>query len=206
MLNQASKNLDNEIELIEQSKAGNVSALNELMAHYQTRIYSFILAKGIKCHHDIEDLVQDTFIQIYKSITSFEFRSKFSSWVLGIALNIVRNHLNRSAKYKYNFVDVADTVLEDENVNSEPEQALITQQTIKTVNAQIQSLPEHLSECLQLTCVQGISYSLAANKLALSVANLKTRLFRARKELKHKICEPFLMTKQPSSYNSILSV
>ncbi|WDE09431.1 RNA polymerase sigma factor [Thalassomonas haliotis] len=206
MLNQAPQNLDNENELIALSKAGNANALNELMTHYQTRIYSFIMAKGIKCHHDIEDLVQDTFIQIFKSITSFEFRSKFSSWVLGIALNIVRNHVNRSAKYKYNFVDVADTTLEDENVNNEPESALMSRQTLETVNAQVQSLPEHLSECLQLTCVQGISYSLAANKLALSVANLKTRLFRARKELKHKICEPFLMKKQPDSYNSILSI
>ncbi|WDD96623.1 RNA polymerase sigma factor [Thalassomonas actiniarum] len=206
MLNQAPKNLENEHELIELSKAGNANALNELMAHYQTRIYSFIMAKGIKCHHDIEDLVQDTFIQIYKSIRSFEFRSKFSSWVLGIALNIVRNHVNRSVQYKYNFVDVADTVLQDENTNSEPEQALMSKQSLATVNAQIQTLPEHLSECLQLTCVQGISYSLAANKLALSVANLKTRLFRARKELKHKICESLSMTKQPDLHTSIFSI
>ena len=185
MLNQAPKNLDNEIELIEKSKAGNTLALNELMAHYQTRIYSFILAKGIKCHHDIEDLVQDTFIQIYKSITSFEFRSKFSSWVLGIALNIVRNHLNRSAQYKYNFVDAADTVLTDNNVGDQPERALTSKNAYQDVNRQIQKLPEQLSECLQMICIDGISYADTANTLAISISNLKSRIFRARKELSY---------------------
>ena len=185
MLKQNQTNPANESELIKKSKDGNGNALNQLLRSYKARIYSFIHAKGIKCHHDVEDLVQDTFIQIYKSITSFEFRSKFSSWVLGIALNIVRNHLNRSAQYKYNFVDAADTVLTDNNVGDQPERALTSKNAYQDVNRQIQKLPEQLSECLQMICIDGISYADTANTLAISISNLKSRIFRARKELSY---------------------
>ncbi|WDE02804.1 RNA polymerase sigma factor [Thalassomonas viridans] len=185
MLNQNPTNQAHELELIKESKDGNGSALNQLLRNYKTRIYSFILSKGIKCHHDVEDLVQDTFIQIYKSITSFEFRSKFSSWVLGIALNIVRNHLNRSAQYKYNFVDSQDAVLVDNNVGDEPERSLVSKNAYKDVNKQIQQLPSQLGECLQMICIDGLSYADTANTLAISVSNLKSRIFRARKELSY---------------------
>ncbi|WP_281557454.1 RNA polymerase sigma factor [Thalassomonas sp. RHCl1] len=183
MLNQT--NPANESELIKKSKDGNGSALEQLLRHYKSRIHSFILSKGIKCHHDVEDLVQDTFIQIYKSITSFEFRSKFSSWVLGIALNIVRNHLNRSAQYKYNFVDASDTPLVDDNVGNEPDRDLAAKSAYQDVNKQIQKLPTQLSECLQMICIDGLSYADTANTLAISVSSLKSRIFRARKELSY---------------------
>lgn len=183
MLNQSTKVTTEESELIKKSKKGSGSALNQLMSNYQSRIYTFIVAKGIKCHHDVEDLVQDTCIQIYKSITTFEYRSKFSSWVLGIALNIVRNHLNRSAKYKYNFVDAFETVLVDNNASNEPARALASKNAYEDINDQIRDLPDHLSECLQMICIDGLSYSVTANNLAISVSNLKSRLFRARKEL-----------------------
>ncbi|WDE09430.1 RNA polymerase sigma factor [Thalassomonas haliotis] len=185
MLNQNLANPAHESALIKKSKDGNGSALNQLLHNYKSRIYSFIFSKGIKCHHDVEDLVQDTFIQVYKSIASFEFRSKFSSWVLGIALNIVRNHLNRSAQYKYNFVDALEAVLIDSNVSNEPDRAVAAKSAYRDVNKQMQRLPEQLSECLQMICIDGLSYADTADTLAISVSNLKSRIFRARKELSY---------------------
>ena len=177
----------NEENLIEKSKQGDRKAINKLMNNYQSRIYSFISAKGIKSHHDVEDLVQETFIQIFRSISSFEQRSKFSSWVLGIALNIVRNHCNRSAQYKYDFVDSSETVLPDSTASNEPHRAVESAAMYKSVNSHIQKLPAHLSDCMRSICIEGHSYNATADEFNISVSSLKSRLFRARKELKNSM-------------------
>ena len=186
---QANKSTAKQIKAQEQTwvaaaQQGDTLALNELIEVFQSRVYAFITAKGVKSHHDVEELVQDTFIQVQKNIGNYEGRSSFSTWVLGISLNLVRNHINRSVQYKYNFIDEQDTHLIDENVSTEPERNVSSIELLKAMEKAMLNLPQNLREVVIMTCIDGLSYEESAKRLNISVCNLKSRLFRARKMLK----------------------
>ena len=77
-------------ELAEKAKAGDAGSLNSLLTMYRPRIYWIVRRLGVSEHHDIEELTQETLIQIQRSIWRFEGRSKISSWIFSIAKNVVK--------------------------------------------------------------------------------------------------------------------
>ena len=74
-------------ELAEKAKAGCAGSLNSLLTMYRPWIYWFVRRLGVSGHHDIEELTQETLIQIQRSIWRFEGRSKISSWIASTEMN-----------------------------------------------------------------------------------------------------------------------
>ncbi|WP_018692204.1 RNA polymerase sigma factor [Algicola sagamiensis] len=174
--------------LIQAAVEGDQVALNRLLQQYQSRIFSFIQQR-VKHREDVEDLVQDTLVQVQKSIGSFQHKSNFSTWVLGIALNLTRNHFNRSAQYKYDFGTEDElAIMEGDEA---PEESISSDQKMAAVADAIEQLPHKLREALVLTCIENLSYEDAAQQLNVSVCNLKSRLFRARKHLRQTLGDSF---------------
>lgn len=90
----ASENAD--AELISRILAGDDDAFTALYAKYQTRIYSFAL-KRLRDPFEAEDVTQETFLQVHRSLASYEGRSTLLSWMFGIAHNQVRRRFRRPA-------------------------------------------------------------------------------------------------------------
>ena len=180
---------DTESILIRLAVAGCPKSMDLLIASYRKTVYYFIRSLGIRKHHDAEELVQETLIQIHKSLVRFEGRSKFSSWVFSIARNLVRNHLGRSYQYRYVFTDIDDATIVDENRNNDPLKYLLQSDTQALLTENIRNLSDSLRVPILLVVVHGLSYSDTAKHLNISVASVKSRLFRARGELKDAMAE-----------------
>lgn len=175
--------IDSENSLIHAAKKGDRSALNQLVKKHYSHVYAFI-SKKVKCYpDDAQDLTQDTFVEIHRSIKNFEGRSKFSTWIFGIALNIVRNYFNRSVKYKYEFIDSDEVGAEVGGPHNDPEACADFQQLLKKIDNAIVLLPKAQRDALVLSVFEGHSYRETSDMLKITECNLKSRMFRGRRKL-----------------------
>lgn len=169
-------------DLIERAQAGHKLSIEKLFSQIDDAVHKFIRSKSSNSN-DIEDLVQDTYLQALSSISRFQNKASFSTWVMGIALNVVRNHYNRSPQYKYMFNhDVA--YLENIPDSCSPEKTVEKQNSYSALEARVECLPEAIRETVTMYAFYGLSYEEISTKLNVSVSCVKSRLYRGRLLLK----------------------
>lgn len=158
-----------------------------LIEAQRKRIFYFIL-KHVNHREDAEDLTQEALLQAYLSFASFQGQSSFTTWMTGIALNLVRNHVNRAPQRRYCFVDeeALQTVAGDAG---DPLTETHLDQLLKRLEEQLPKLPPALRATLVLVAVRGLSYEEAAEVQQTTVENVKNRLFRARQALRKTVLE-----------------
>jgi RNA polymerase sigma-70 factor, ECF subfamily len=172
---------NNETELINLSIKGDSKALNQLLARNEFRIHTFIKNK-ISREDDVNDVLQETFIQIHIGISNFQRRSRFATWALGITMNLVKNYYTRAGQNDAKFV--SDEVLSSLSDLDNPEKSILNYEKIELLEEAINALPEEQRQVLQLVAFENFSYEEVAEKLGISISNIRSRLFRARKNLK----------------------
>ena len=158
-----------------------------LIEAQRKRIFYFIL-KHVKNHHDAEDLTQEALLQAYLSFASFQGQSSFCTWMTGIALNIVRNYLNRAPQRRHCFVD--EEALQDVASDAgDPVAETHLAQLLEQLEEELPKLAPRLREALVLVAVRGLSYEEVAQAQNTTVENVKNRLFRARQALRETVLE-----------------
>ena len=175
--------------LVLTAKAGSHAAFGELQQTYSHRLFTRILSIT-RNREDAEDALQDTFLRAYRSLPSFEGRSKFSSWLTRIAINsalaVLRKHRSRpeisleqqpSLEDDAVFVDVA-------NGGLNPEELYDQKQRSRAIQRAIQRLSPNLRVPLHTLISQEHSIKEIAKTLGISSASVKSRLHRARKGLR----------------------
>jgi len=162
--------------------AGDAAAFGDLVGRLEGRVFRFIL-RQVSAAPAAEDLTQDTFLEVYRNIHRFRGASKFSTWVMGIALNISRNYRTRAPERRYNFQ--SDETLEtfDSGVASPSDKAAVNQ-SLRAVQAGMEELTDELRESLVLVALEGLSYEQAAEIAGAPIGTVKNRVFRARKALR----------------------
>lgn len=156
-----------------------------LIEAQRKRIFYFVL-KHVNDHHDAEDLTQEALLQAYLSFASFQGQSSFSTWMTGIALNLVRNHVNRSPNRRYCFVD--DEALQDlASEVGDPVAEAHFDHLLERIEEELPKLSPPLREVLVLVAVRGLSYEEVATARQTTVENVKNRLFRARQALRKTV-------------------
>ncbi len=162
--------------------AGDAAAFGELVGRLEGRVFRFIL-RQVSAATAAEDLTQDTFLEVYRNLHRFRGASKFSTWVMGIALNISRNYRTRAPERRYNFQ--SDEVLEtfDDGAASPRENAALGE-SLLAVQRGIDQLNAELRESLALIALEGLTYEQAAEIADVPVGTVKNRVFRARKALR----------------------
>ena len=107
--------MDNEKELLSQLKSVQTQekAFRELISLYKERLYWHI-RKIVISHDDTDDVLQNTFIKIYKNINNFKGESKLYSWMYRIATNEAITHLNKNAK-RLQITNEAVSIEEEDN-------------------------------------------------------------------------------------------
>ena len=175
-------------ELVSAASAGSDDAFAELRALYSQRLYSTIV-RITKNHEDAEDVLQDTFLRVYLALCSFEGRSSFYSWVTRIAINCALMVLRkRRARPEVSFdvlVDGAGDLphIEIKDSSPNPEQIFHEGQLWVSALCSIQNLEPKLQETIQIHMAGGCSMKEIARRLGVSVASVKSRLYRARVRL-----------------------
>jgi RNA polymerase sigma-70 factor (ECF subfamily) len=157
----------------------------ELVKLYRTPVYRFVL-RHIGNRADAEDIAQQTFVEAYSALQSFRGQSQLSTWLYGIAMNLVRNYLNRAPhrvrKYE------SDEVLASMPSGSDGPDTLIQRMELFTrLYAEVDSLSDELRQTFVLVAIEGRSYEEAAQLLAIPIGTIRSRLFRAREALKARV-------------------
>lgn len=188
-LNKPEYSLMNETEVLMLAKGGDLKALEYIFEIHSGKLKNFI-KKNSYDHTYLEDLMQETYLQAIVGLNGFKRGSTFSTWLLGIAYNLLRNHYNRSPQYKYTLTS-ADVLEEHASDLLTPEQYMEQFDRFSELNVLYESLPDRSRKILELYAFEGRSYEDISETVGESISAIKSRLFRSRSKIRDSI-EPLL--------------
>jgi len=182
-----------EAKLIERLIARDERAFNELVQTYGRRVSGLVLRMlGNKA--EAEDLTQEVFVQVFKAIGSFRGDSKLSTWIYRIAVNLCKNRSKYLRVRHASEQDELEAVAERENLGEvrranvaqieRPDEAMAGKQVEQIVQRAIQQIEPTFRECLILCDVEELSYEEIQQITGLPAGTVKSRIFRARAQLK----------------------
>jgi len=170
--------------LVARGKAGDDSAFTELIRR-STPAALRVIRSIARNPADVEDVMQDTVVDAFKGLRSFDQRSAFSTWLTRIAINNALLLIRRQkGKLEISFDGPGDgrpLQIADHRIN--PEQALIREQSNKIVRRAVRALPSSLRAYVEHRCLRELPHREAASSLGISVAAGKSRSLRARQRL-----------------------
>jgi RNA polymerase sigma-70 factor (ECF subfamily) len=185
-----------DLALVEAARSGDVNAFEQLIKRYDRNV--FRIANHItQNREDAEDVVQDAFLKAYQKIDQFQGNSKFYTWLVRIAVNEALMRLRKRKTDK--------TVSMDEDVETEegsmprefadwtpnPEQQFGQSELNDILTKTIQGLPASFRTVFVLRDVENLSTEETAEMLGLSVPAVKSRLLRARLQLRERLNKYF---------------
>jgi len=166
--------------------AGEKRAFNELVERYQGRLLNFVY-RTTGDRERAEDLVQETFIRIYRHLHRFDQTKKFSTWAYTIASNLAKNELrNRSRNPLVLFQAIKKTwdadqrPLEWEDNTYRPDDLYRKRHLKQMVDSAVDGLPEHHRVVFVLREMEGKTYEEIADITGCNLGTVKSRLNRAR--------------------------
>ncbi|MGB2908041.1 MAG: sigma-70 family RNA polymerase sigma factor [Candidatus Aminicenantaceae bacterium] len=176
-------------ELVEKAQAGNQDAFGALVEKY--RIKMFNLAYSLTRNRETaDDLAQEVFIKAYMALPNFKFQSAFSTWIYRIAVNASKDFLRKETRVrKIPLDDSPPGTLMQEDTTGQIDEAREQATRKKMVHTALESLPEKYQVILTLRDIQGFPYNEISQMLNISPGTVDSRLHRARKMLKKKVCQ-----------------
>ena len=180
-------------QLVDQVMAGNKNAFNLLVMRYQHRVAALI-ARFVKDPREVEDVAQEAFLKAYRALPLFRGDSAFYTWLYRIAVNTAKNYLVARSRrppaqdLEIDEVEPTETGSVLREIES-PEGSLSTSELKVAVEAALDSLPEELKTAFILREFSGLSYEDIAEVMDCPVGTVRSRIFRAREAIDHKITE-----------------
>ena len=176
-----------ENDLIRKCKKGNREAFNALFSRYQSQVIN--IAYGmLSDREDACDAAQEVFVKVYKSISSFNEKSSFSTWLYRITANTCSDFL-RKRQRGGNVISIntssdesGDFDIEDESPSVDEKMELSERQA--AVRAAISELKEEHRIIITLCDIEGLGYDEIASILKIPSGTVKSRINRARSALK----------------------
>ena len=176
----------NDSEVVQASLDGDPRAFNELVRRYDQRLLNFVY-RTIGDRERSQDLVQETFVRVYRHLHRFDQTKKFSTWIYTIASNLAKNELrNRSRNplvlfqtLKKNW-DADHRPLEWEDTQYKPDDLFRKRHLRAKVEEAVSQLPEHHRVVFVLREMEGKTYEEIADITGCNLGTVKSRLNRAR--------------------------
>lgn len=183
--------MNDEKKLIELCKKGDREAFNELVIKYQNKVVN-IAYTMLSLPEDAEDAAQEVFIKVYKNISRFNEESALSTWIYRITVNtcndILRKRMNKKTVSIHGENDDegnSDMVIPDPS--PPPHTLAMQKETQREVRKAISELKEEYRSVITLFDLEGLSYDEIANITNSPVGTVKSRLNRARNQLKKNL-------------------
>ena len=185
----------NEQKLVRNILKGNIKLFEELIHQYQKLVVSIVM-RFTNNQYDMEEVSQEIFIKIYQNLSSFQFKSKLSTWIGKIAYNHCVNYVKKNSKYmSTDLVDEIDNLPQIENstefFNTTIENNFEEKEIHLLINNNINRLPKLYQTILNLFHMQEMSYTEISKILDLPEGTVKSYLFRSRKLLKEKLLSSY---------------
>ncbi len=185
-----------EQRLVDAARGGDVGAFEQLVRRYDRNV--FRIAQHItQNREDAEDVVQDAFLKAFQNLGQFQGQSKFYTWLVRIAVNEALMRLRRRRPERFVSID-EDVKTEEDSIPREiadwspnPEQLYNQGELKEILQKTIQGLPPGFRTVFILRDVEGLSTEETADALGLSVPAVKSRLLRARLQLRERLTKYF---------------
>jgi RNA polymerase sigma-70 factor, ECF subfamily len=192
----ATEEIHPDVALVARAKAGDQAAFEQLVRQYERQI--FRVAQHItQNREDAEDITQDAFLKAYEKLDQFQGNSKFSTWLVRIAVNESLMRLRKRKTSKTVSMD-ADVQTEDGAIPRDfaewrpnPEQNYNQAELGEILRKTIQGLPPGFRTVFTLRDIENLSTEETAEALGLSVPAVKSRLLRARLQLRERLSRYF---------------
>ena len=187
--------VDEDQGLVRRACAGERDAFYALVSRYERPLYRSALAIT-RNPADAEEVVQETFLRAYEHLAQFRGEAKFQTWLTQIALNTARMKLRKNHGGLWESLDepreTEDGMLPRDVVEwrENPEQRLGREEMESLLHHALNGLPPGYREVVALRDIQMLSTQQTAEILGMSVANVKTRLLRARLQLRERLAGP----------------
>ncbi len=179
-----------DVQLIEQTLSGDSSAFGELVTRYQDRLLNAVV-HVIGSHDEALDVVQDAFVQAYTKLDSFKGESAFYTWLYRIAFNTAVTH-RRKRRSEMSIERVREEAGgEPIDRGGAPDEPLEQQERVAQVRAALARLSEEHRTVLVLREIDGCCYETIAEILDMPVGTVRSRLHRARLQLRDELKEVF---------------
>jgi RNA polymerase sigma-70 factor (ECF subfamily) len=167
---------------------GDADSFNELARRHHAKIYG--LAYRILGHpEDAADATQEVFLEAYKSIHSFRFESKFSTWLYSIGINVCQQYIRKSDSRQRTLKAYTESIEEQDGpyTTNSPDRMVLKTERDGIIQEAINQLPPKQREVITLFYMQHLKYREIAQVLNCSEGTVASRLNTAIKNLKSKL-------------------
>ena len=178
--------------LIKSALKGDMQSFEELMYQYEKKVYNVAL-RVFKNPEDAKDISQDVFIKIYKNLDKFDNKSSFSTWIYRITTNTCIDELRKrkgketvsidndneydEGRFKREFADNEPT----------PEEKVISKEGESEIIKSMNTLSDEHRTIIVMRDIEGLSYTEISEIIGVSIGTVKSRISRARLQLKNII-------------------
>ncbi len=188
-----------EDRLIRAAQNGDSAAFGVIVKLYEKLVYNSVRLKVLS-DEDALDVSQNVFIKVWRSIGSYRGDCRFSTWVYKICQNACLDFLRHQKAtateaiptYKDKDGDEIELEFADESVNASPERMIERREKVMLVRDAMSKLTPDAREIIELRDMEGYSYEAIAEMKGLEVGTVKSRLNRARLQLKALLCEVYI--------------
>ncbi len=178
-------------ELMARFQSGEENAYNELVFRYRDRLINFIY-RFVNDMEQAEDIVQDTLTKVFTHRHYYKEIAKVSTWIYTIAGNYAKTELRKRKRRKtiqLSHMGKEDKVYEIPDLEQEPDIGIHVQFSEQKIQNALQSLPDHFRSPVILRDIQELSYEDISKILDVPLGTVKSRINRARQQLKSKLKE-----------------
>ena len=191
MINQSRNSEQLDEELISRVQHGDNAAFDFLVIKYQHKIIQLV-NRYVKDPSEAQDVAQEAFIKAYRALSDFRGDAAFYTWLYRIAINTAKNFLiSRARRYSNYQLDIQEI----ESLGSAPqlqgmdtpEQLLLNEEIMTTLNKAIEDLPEEMRIAFKLREFDGLSYEEIALAMDCPIGTIRSRLFRAREAIDKRL-------------------
>ncbi|MBP1937328.1 RNA polymerase sigma-70 factor (ECF subfamily) [Paenibacillus sediminis] len=184
-----------ETRLAKLARKGDQRAFAEIVELYKDKIY-YLAYRMLNNRHEAEDIVQETFLRVYKNLERYDEHQKFSTWIYRIGTNLCIDRLRkRKAVYsldaEVNDQEGSDGYAMIPGDERTPESEFLLSETQTTIRDAIDSLPAKYKSVMILRYLQDLSLQEISDVLDMPVTTIKTRVHRGRDFLRKKLENKF---------------
>ncbi|RKU07992.1 RNA polymerase subunit sigma-24 [Candidatus Poribacteria bacterium] len=178
---------------VHQTVEGDAEAFNELVNRHHSKIYG-LAYRMLGNPDDAADATQETFLEAYKSVKTFQFQSQFGTWLYRIGINTCQQYIRKSQsnERKLTAYTREAEIHGSASENDSPERAAIKTEQNEVVQDAIGQLPPKQREVVTLYYMQHLKYREIAEILKCSEGTVASRLNQALKNLKRKLSKYYL--------------
>lgn len=178
--------LATDLELVERCREHDQTAWEQVLERYKRRVLGMAY-RFTGCYHEAEDLTQDIFLKVFKSLETYDRQQEFFGWLAGITRNACIDHYRRTRRER--LMDDRESVELEHTAcpGPSPHGRLEAAERSSMVRRGLKELPPDMRTVLVLRDLMGLSYGEITEQLGLTEGTVKSRIHRGRLELAEKL-------------------